>query len=531
MRRASSLLAAALLCLPAAATAQFPGMQGPPGPQFTTDNPVIHRIYALGMDSSQTSTLAQVLLDSIGPRLVASPSYQSAADWIAGMYRSWGITARQERYGTWTGWRRGRSHVDLAAPRVRSLEGTMLSFSPGTGNRPVRGEAIVLPDLADSMAFKAWLPQVRGKYVAVSFPEPTCRPDSAWQSFATTATWNTLRDDRSAARTAWAQRVTKTGANARTLPIRLEEAGAAGILTSTWTGGYGTTRVFNATTHRAPVFELSCEDYGLLARLAQASDHPVVEGTAEAEFLGDQPTFNVVGEITGTQLPNEYVVLSAHLDSWDAGSGATDNGTGTVIMMEAMRILKQAYPNPRRTILVGHWDSEEQGLNGSHAFAADHPNVVQGMQALFNQDNGTGRVMNISAVGLMNATGNLARWLSQVPTDLIRNLQFGMPGMPAGGGTDNASFSCAGAPAFGVGSSPYDYFTYTWHTGRDTFDKLNFDDVKTNATVVAMLAYLASEDPEQVSRERRSVLPQGRGGQPGTWPPCAQPMRTQPPVQ
>ena len=530
MRRAFPLLLAALL-VPAVATAQFPGMQGPPGPQFTTDNPVIHRMYTLGMDSSQLYNLGQTLFDSIGPRLVGSPGYASAAAWIQQMYRSWGITARTENYGTWTGWRRGRSHIDLMAPRVRSLEGTMLSFSPGTGGRPVRGEVVVLPEVADSTAFKAWLPQVRGKWVAVSFPEPTCRPDSAWQSFALTASWTKLRDDRAAARTAWAQRVTRTGANNRTLPLRLEEAGAAGVITSTWTGGYGTTRVFNANTHRAPVFELSCEDYGLVTRLAANNDHPVVEATAEADFLGDQPTFNVVGEIRGSQLPNEYVILSAHLDSWDAGSGATDNGTGTITMMEAMRILKAAYPNPRRTILVGHWDSEEQGLNGSHAFQADHPDIVQGMQALFNQDNGTGRVMNISAVGLTLASGNLARWLSQVPSDLIRNLQFGMPGMPASGGTDNASFSCAGAPAFGLGSAPYDYFAYTWHTGRDTFDKVNLDDVKINATLTAMLAYLASEDTEQVSRVRRSVLPQGRNGQPGQWPECTPPMRTQPPVQ
>jgi carboxypeptidase Q len=195
-----------------------------------------------------------------------------------------------------------------------------------------------------------------------------------------------------------------------------------------------------------------------------------------------------------------------------------------------MRILKQVYPNPRRTIMVGHWDSEEQGLNGSRGFAADHPDVVQNMQASFNQDNGTGRVANITAMGLINASGNLARWLSRVPTDLIRNLQFGMPGTPASGGTDNASFSCAGAPAFGIGSTSWDYFAYTWHTARDTYDKLSFDDIKTNATLVAILAYLASEDSEHVARDRRTVL-QGRGGQPGTWPECGQPMRTQPPVQ
>jgi len=530
VRRSTSIIAAALLLLPAAAAAQFPGMQGPSGPAFTTDDPVIRRIYSLGMDSSQTPQLAQVLLDSIGPRLVGSPSYQSSGDWLVNMYRSWGITARQERYGTWTGWRRGRSHADLLAPRVRSLEGTMLAFSPSTGRQPARGEVILLPDLADSTAFRAWLPNARGKIVAVSFPEPTCRPDSAWQAYALPATWARISSERTAARVAWVQRVTKTGANTRTLPIRLEEAGAVGILTSSWTGGYGVTRVFNATTRRAPTFELSCEDYGLVSRLALNDDHPQVELSAESETLGEQPTFNVVAEMTGSQLPNEPILLSAHLDSWDGGSGAADNGTGTIIMLEAMRILKQVYPNPRRTILVGHWNSEEQGLNGSSAFAADHPDIVQNLQASFNQDNGTGRVGSISAVGLVNASGSLARWLSRVPTDLIRNLQFGMPGTPASGGTDNASFSCAGAPAFGIGSTSWDYFMYTWHTGRDTYDKLSFDDIKINATLVAMLTYLASEDSEHVSRDRRTVL-QGRGGQPGTWPECHQPMRTQPPVQ
>lgn len=527
MRRSLSVLAAALLLAPAAAVAQFPGMQGPPGPAFTTDNPVIRRIYTLGMDSTQTPRLAQVLLDSIGPRVVGSPSYQSAGDWLVTMYRTWGITARQERYGTWLGWRRGISHIDLVAPRVRSLEGTMLAFSPGTGGRPARGEMIILPDVADSAAFRAWLPQARGKFVAVSYAEPTCRPDSAWQAYALTSTWDRLRNERTAARTAWNQRITKTGANARTLPVRLETAGAAGIVTSNWSGGYGVTRIFNAYTQRAPTVELSCEDYGLVSRLATNNQHPQLEVVADAAFSGQQPTFNVVAEMPGSQLPNEYILLSAHLDSWDGGSGAADNGTGTVIMMEAMRILKQVYPNPRRTILAGHWNSEEQGLNGSRAFAADHPDIIGNLQASFNQDNGTGRVQSISAAGLVQASGNLARWLSQVPTDLIRGLNFGMPGSPSGGGSDNASFICSGAPGWSIGSSSWDYFTYTWHTGRDTYDKLSFDDVKINATLTAMLTYLASEDPERTSRDRRTVIP-GQRGQPGTWPACAQPMRTGP---
>lgn len=195
-------------------------------------------------------------------------------------------------------------------------------------------------------------------------------------------------------------------------------------------------------------------------------------------------------------------------------------------MMEAMRLLKLVYPHPRRTILVGHWSGEEQGLVGSRAFAADHPEIVAGLQAQFNQDNGTGRVVNMSSSGLTNASAFLARWLSQVAGDVTRNITFGFPGMPPGGGSDNASFSCYGAPGFGLGSTGFDYSVYTWHTNRDTFDKIVWEDLRNNVVLTAMLAYLASEDPERVPRERRTSFPTLQTGQPGSWPACQTPPRT-----
>jgi Zn-dependent M28 family amino/carboxypeptidase len=274
------------------------------------------------------------------------------------------------------------------------------------------------------------------------------------------------------------------------------------------------------------VVELSCEDYGLVFRLAEHGQGPVLRVNADAESLGEIPVFNTIAEIRGTEKPDEYVVLSAHFDSWDGASGATDNGTGTVTMMEAMRILKTAYPSPKRTILVGHWSGEEQGLNGSRAFAKDHPEIVSGMQVLFNQDNGTGRIRNVSGQGLSRAGESLTRWFARIPTELTSEIDFTFPGVPGGGGSDYASFICAGAPAFGLGSLSWDYGTYTWHTNRDTFDKIVFDDLKENATLVAMLAYLASEDPERVSRERRSVMPADPQGRPREWPACRDADRT-----
>jgi hypothetical protein len=500
---------------------------------FPTADPVIRRLWQLGMDESQAPQLAQVLMDSIGPRLTGSPGQKAAHDWAVKMYESWGIPGRNEQYGTWTGWRRGITHVDLIAPRVRSLEGMMMAWSGGTDGRPVEGDVVVLPEFTSAQDFQAWLGSVRGKFVALDFAEPTCRPNSQWQEFGApapqggTSSFDRMSTERDAARSAWQQRLRAAGLNIGDLRLRLEEAGAAGILHSRWSNDYGVNKVFSTNTRRIPSVDLSCEDYGLVVRLAQNNQGPRLRVTAEAEFTAEAPTFNTIAEIKGTQLPNEYVLLSAHFDSWDGSSGATDNGTGTITMMEAMRILKLAYPNPRRTILVGHWSGEEQGLNGSRAFAHDHPEIVEGLQALFNQDNGTGRVVNISMQGLTAAGAHFASWLSRIPQEITGYIDLNMPGSPGGGGSDYASFICAGAPAFSLSALNWGYGTYTWHTNRDTYDKIVMDDLKNNATLTAMLVYLASEDPQRISRDRR-VMANPRTGEPVPWPQCRDGARTPP---
>lgn len=487
---------------------------------FVVDDPVLRHLWALGMDSSRADKLAQVLLDSVGPRLTASPGMEAAQDWVIRLYQSWGIPARKEQYGTWRGWRRGITHFDLVAPRVRSLEALLLAWSPGTRGRTVRGDVVALPDLPDSAAYAAWFATVRGKFVLISFPEPTCRPDDSWERWATAESLERMRNERTQARREWNERVGKTGYTASGLQQRLDAAGAAGILTSNWPGGWGVMRVFGAQTERTPVLAVSCEDYGLLYRLAANGQGPVVQLAADAEFRGEVPVYNVLAEIRGSELPNEYVMLSAHFDSWDGSSGATDNGTGSVTMLEAMRILKRAYPNPRRTILVGHWSGEEQGLNGSRAFVADHPEIVNNLQALFNQDNGTGRIETITASGFVDASAHLASYLSRIPADITRHITFRFPGLPSGGGTDHAAFVSCGAPGFNLSSGSWHYSPYTWHTNRDTYDKIAFDEIRNNATLAAMLAYLASEDPERMPRTRRDVLPTTGSGQPMRWPEC-----------
>ncbi len=219
------------------------------------------------------------------------------------------------------------------------------------------------------------------------------------------------------------------------------------------------------------------------------------------------------------------MILSAHLDSWDGGTGATDNGTGTITMMEVARILKKYYPNPKRTIVIGLWGSEEQGLNGSRGYVSAHKDQMPNVQAVFNQDNGTGRIANISGQGFLNSYDYIGRWMSAVPKELKKDVETSFPGYPGGGGSDHASFIAAGAPAFMLSSLNWSYGNYTWHTNRDTYDKIVFDDVKSNVDTIAILTYMASEDPEKASAERIKMPVNPRTGEPAKWPEVKEPIR------
>jgi carboxypeptidase Q len=497
---------------------------------FTTDDSVIKRIWRTGMDSSWLPRLAQPFLDSIGPRLDGSPGLSSAQRWLADRYREWHVPARLEHYGKQRAWQRVSTHIDLVAPRRRTLEGSLLAWSNGT-SRPTDGEAVLLPDVRDSTEFARTLAVVRGRYVLVSPAQAACRPDDDIAANATPQTLARLRRARAADSVAWQDRVKRTGyamslGGTGTLGKRLDAAGIAGIITTDWAGGWGADHLFSTDMH-FPAFMLDCEDYGLVFRLAEHGQHPVVRLDAEAHDLGEVPTSNVIAELRGTERPNEYVVLSAHLDSWDGGSGATDNGTGTLMMLEAARILHLVYPHPKRTILIAHWGGEEMGLVGSSSFAADHPDVVRGLQVLFNQDNGTGRVQIMNGGGLLDMASALARWTSQMPGDITQYLTtYRTPGYPVDGSTDQTPFICSGAPGLRLRSRDWEYYTYTWHTTRDTYDKLVFDDLETNAVMAAMFAYLASEDSLTVARDRRVLL--NGDGSTAPWPTCPTPLRNDP---
>jgi hypothetical protein len=407
----------------------------------------------------------------------------------------------------------------MTFPRVKSLESQQLAWSPAT-KKPVEAEVVILPNIKNKEEFSEWLKSVKGKIVLMSQYQSSGRPDYQVKEFALPENYELLKKQRAQDTEDFNKLIANTGYNTSNLPEALEKAGVAGIAISNWTGIMGANRIFGAKTKSIPMIDIALEDYGMLYRLALNGKSPKIKINTQSQNLGTAKSFNTIATIPGKEKPNEYVVLSAHLDSWDGAQGATDNGTGTITMMEAARILKKYYPNNKRTIIIGLWGSEEQGLNGSRAFVKDNPEIIKNTQVAFNQDNGTGRVVNIQGQGFVNAYDYLGRWMSALPKSISKNIETVFPGMPGGGGSDHASFVAAGVPGISISSLNWGYFGYTWHTNRDTYDKIMFDEVRTNVIAAAVMAYKASEEPEMVSREKR-VLPEGQ-----KWPQEQEPKRT-----
>jgi len=275
------------------------------------------------------------------------------------------------------------------------------------------------------------------------------------------------------------------------------------------------------TINHLPIVTVTPEHYNRMYRILER-DIPVRIAVEIKTKIGRERQWarNVIGEISGSDLKDEVVMLGAHFDTWHASPNASDNTSGTAVMLEAMRILKEVLPQPQRTILVAHWGGEEQGTNGSLAFGEDHPEVIDGLQAGFNQDNGTWRVQFFKMQDFPGAAENFNRWIAELPRDLTGHMETDLEVVPESGSSDEASFICRDAPGFRLLSHYPDYRQYTWHTDLDTYDKIVFDDLRNNATIVAMLAYMASEDPIRVSNVRRAP-PAGR-----QWRPCGTSQRS-----
>ncbi|HUH25760.1 MAG TPA: M28 family peptidase, partial [Flavobacterium sp.] len=330
---------------------------------------------------NQLELLAHELLDGIGPRLVGSPEMKKAHDWVASTYADWNIKAENVAYGTWKSWQRGTTEITLTSPRIKSLEGTQLAWNANT-KKPVEAEVLLLPTFKDVTGFERWANSTEGKIVLISQYQNSGRPEQQWKDQATEEDFNTYKSSKEQALNEWNANIKSTGKSVRELVAYLETKGAVGFIQSFSTGVMGSNRVFYSFAKNTPMIDVSLEDYGLLYRLAKFNKAPKVKINTQSKDLGTTQTFNTIATLPGKTKPNEYVMLSAHLDSWDGAQGATDNGTGTILMMEVARLIQKYHPNNDRTIIIGHWGSEEQGLNGSRAYVMDHPTETQKIKVL-----------------------------------------------------------------------------------------------------------------------------------------------------
>jgi hypothetical protein len=279
---------------------------------------------------------------------------------------------------------------------------------------------------------------------------------------------------------------------------------------------HGQIRVFANRTYDSskaiPGIVLRNEDYGRISRTL--SDGIPVEMEIEIvnSIYDEQPSINAVAEITGTDKRNEVVIIGGHIDSWHAGAGATDNATGVAVMLESARILQKLGIKPRRTIRVALWGGEEQGLLGSKAYVSDHFGAFESpkqefsdLAAYINIDAGTGRVRGASVFGPPAAAAVLSEILEPFK-------DLGVMGANAvadrkHGGTDSTSFSWAGLAGINMLQDPIEYFTHTWHTDLDTYERALEGDLKQCVIVVASVAYHLAMREEMLPRFTDETMP------------------------
>jgi hypothetical protein len=271
-----------------------------------------------------------------------------------------------------------------------------------------------------------------------------------------------------------------------------------------------------------PQVMVGTEDFNRLARMLARGVKLEVRTELKAQYhTEDTYAYNTVAEIPGTDLADEIVMLGAHIDSWHSSTGTTDNGVGTATMMEAMRILKAAGIKPRRTIRVGLWSGEEQGLYGSTAHVNRHFGVMETasggsagtastrpgrkltkrpayekFSVYFNMDNGTGRLRGVYAQGNVAAVPVLAEWLKPVADLEARTVTLSNTGS-----TDHVPFDSAGLPGFQFIQDSVEYFSRTWHSSQDNYDRAQPNDLKQASTVIATMVYQAAMADERFPRK------------------------------
>ncbi|OGD22501.1 MAG: hypothetical protein A2W03_08040 [Candidatus Aminicenantes bacterium RBG_16_63_16] len=487
------------------------------GAQEKLDLQMLDRIRNEGLVNSKITDLLIYLCDVYAPRLPASPQYVQAGEWVVAKAKELGLAnAAMEPYGTFgRSWELLKYYAAMTAPQYMPIIGYPKAWTPGT-NGVLKGPAVLIQPkaVADLDKYKGRLKDAivltQGEQdLPISFEPMASRLlETDLARLAQAPEPGLRRQAAPAAQDAMAQ------AQLRQAVAKFLKAEGAGVIIEPGRGKYGTVFVGSGGSRAKgaemplPAVVIAVEHYNRIVRILQ-KDVPVeMEVEVQARFTADdQPGTNVVAEIPGVdkKLKAELVMLGGHFDTWHAGTGATDDGAGCAVAIEAMRILKALGVQPRRTIRMALWDAEEQGFVGSRGYVVNHffdrakkekKAEYDRLSAYFNFDNGSGKIRGIYAQGNSAAVPIFEEWLRPVrdlgaATVVLRNT----------GGTDHLPFDAVGLPGFQFIQDPLEYGTLTHHSNMDVYDHLSRTDLMQAATVMAWFVYNAAMREEMMPRK------------------------------
>ena len=530
---------------------KVPAYYGPQPAAENIDLTMYARIRNEGMSHGKVMDFAGALADGIGPRLTGSPNAARANAWTRDTLTKIGLeNAHLEDWGDFgMGWQQINTWARMVSPDPEPLWMQAAPWSPATKG-PVSGEVVYVP-LADVSELDALKGKLAGKIVLLGAARPT--PDIIEPLFhrytnAELKDMETVEQRATPAAGAPALTIEQRLA-ARTKLYQLRHAamklmldeGVAAIITPSRDSadGGGTGIIFDdnganlalsaqkpENAVKIPNAVMMIEHYNRLVRMVQNHVPVTVEVNIDTKFTGDhEHGFDTVAEIPGTdpKLKDEVVMVGGHLDSWISGTGATDNGAGSIVAMEAVRILKALDLKPRRTIRIALWTGEEQGLYGSMGYVAQHfgkfappatpdpaglPSFMghhgaltptkewEKLDAYYNLDNGTGKVRGVYTQGNFPIGPIFAQWIAPLHDLGVTTISYRDTG-----GTDHLSFDAVGLPGFQFIQDPLDYETRAHHSDMDTYDRLHKDDLEQAAIVEAIFLWNTSQRDEMMPRK------------------------------
>lgn len=454
-----------------------------------TNDDVVARLMKEGIERSHVEADLSYLTDVIGPRLSGSPEMRRANDWTQQKFREYGMD--RSTLESWTfgvGWTRGPMTLRMLTPQRRELIGVSWAWSPGT-NGPRSGDVVMIDARNEADFVVRFGGKIKGKWAMIGPAAIIPNPDGPALTPRDSARLDTLRRALQP----------QNNEERRFMPSRAGAAmreGAAGVIAD-GAKEFGLLTMSGAPNAiaPAPMVVVGNETYAQFERLLRRGEHVRIEAEITNTFTRDTlQQFNTVAEIRGSEKPDEVVLVGAHLDSWDLATGATDNGTGAIGVLETARILKAAGVRPKRTIRFVLFGGEEEGLFGSQAYTAAHESELDKFQAVLVLDNGTGRITGMALQGREELRDMWKSMLTPVTP-------LGQLVVRSGNktGTDHLAFIPYGVPSFNYDQLTRGY-NHTHHSQVDDFNHTVPSDIAQAATIMAVNAWQLADLPELLPR-------------------------------